>query len=66
MLGGNLKTQKHFKKINGIGFEFETHDICKLSMSKNNILINSDSYPRNLIDMKKYDDNYYLIKEMME
>lgn len=34
MLGGNLLSNKYFKKIIGIGFEFETHDICKLSMNK--------------------------------
>ena len=42
-LGGSLISDKTFKKILSIGYEFETHDITKLSLHKNkHSLINSD------------------------
>jgi hypothetical protein len=67
--GGGLRSDKIFKKILSIGYEFETADITKLSLHANKkTLINSDIAPRVLkerIDrnsMKKIDDNYFSVR----
>ena len=40
--GGSLLADKKFKKILSIGYEFETHDLTKLSLHQNKeSLINS-------------------------
>jgi len=68
-LGGSLISDKIFKKILSIGYEFETHDLAKLSLHSNKkYLINSDLTLRllkekmgmNSITVK--DDNYLSIR----
>lgn len=68
-LGGSLISDKTFKKILSIGYEFETHDITKLSLHKNkHSLINSDLTLRLLKDkmdvksITEVDDNYLLVR----
>ena len=68
-LGGSLISDKIFKKILSIGYEFETHDLAKLSLHSNKkSIINSDLTLRllkekmgmNSITVK--DDNYLSIR----
>jgi hypothetical protein len=68
-LGGSLISDKTFKKILSIGYEFETHDITKLSLHKNkHSLINSDLTLRLLKDkmdvksITEVDNNYLLVR----
>ena len=68
-LGGSLISDKTFKKILSIGYEFETHDITKLSLHKNkHSLINSDLTLRLLKEkmstksITEIDDNYLLVR----
>ena len=43
LIGGTLLADKTFKKILSIGYEFETHDLAKLSLHQNKkSLINSN------------------------
>uniref|UniRef100_A0A6C0JEJ1 Uncharacterized protein n=1 Tax=viral metagenome TaxID=1070528 RepID=A0A6C0JEJ1_9ZZZZ len=65
LLGGGLNSNKAFKKIISIGYEFETNGISKLSLHQNKkTLINSDLALRTLQDKidrksaKIIDDNY--------
>jgi hypothetical protein len=67
--GGSLISDKIFKKILSIGYEFETHDIAKLSLHSNKkYIINSDLTLRllkekmgmNSITVK--DDNYLSVR----
>jgi len=67
--GGSLISDKTFKKILSIGYEFETHDLAKLSLHSNKkSLINSDLTLRSLknkIDrnsVKIIDDNYLSVR----
>jgi hypothetical protein len=67
--GGGLNAHDIFKNILSIGFEFETHDLAKLSLHQNGkTLINSDISLRVVKtkmatgDIKIADDNYLLIK----
>jgi hypothetical protein len=67
--GGSLISDKTFKKILSIGYEFETHDIAKLSLHNNKkTLINSNLTLRILQDkkdkksVKTIDDNYLLVR----
>ena len=68
-LGGGLVSDKTFKKILSIGYEFETHDITKLSLHKNKkSLINSNLTLRLLGEkmgtgsIKEFDDNYLSVR----
>ena len=72
-LGGTLISDKIFKKILSIGYEFETHDLAKLSLHSNKkSLINSDLILRSLknkIDrnsVKVIDDNYLSVRIPIE
>ena len=65
--GGDLNKHESFKYILSIGYEFETHDLAKLSLLNDSILINSTITTR---DMKirllsnnatKIDNNNYQI-----
>lgn len=67
--GGGLNSHDVFKNILSIGFEFETHDLAKLSLHQNGrTLINSDISLRGIKeravtgDVKSVDDNYILVK----
>lgn len=69
LLGGTLLADKTFKKILSIGYEFETHDLAKLSLHQNKrFLINSTLNPRVLESklqtksIKEVDDNYFSVK----
>jgi len=69
LLGGTLLADKTFKKILSIGYEFETHDLAKLSLHKNKrFLINSTLNPRVLENklqtksIKEVDENYFSVK----
>lgn len=71
--GGSLISDKTFKKILSIGYEFETHDLAKLSLHSNKkSLINSDLVLRSLknkIDrnsVKVIDDNYLSVRIPIE
>lgn len=46
MFGGDLHENEIFSHILSIGFEFETHDLAKMSLQKDNILLNTDTVPR--------------------
>jgi hypothetical protein len=68
-IGGGLNPHEAFKNILSIGFEFETHDLAKLSLHQNGkTLINSDTTLRGIKkkivtgDVKTVDDNYLLVK----
>jgi len=67
--GGSLEKNDVFQKILSIGYEFETHDITKLSLHKNGTtLINSDLTLRLLKEkmdvnsVKIVDDNYLHVR----
>lgn len=67
--GGSLIPDKAFKKIISIGYEFETHDLSKLSLHSNKTsLINSSLSLRTLEDkleagsVKIIDDNYIEVR----
>ncbi len=61
--GGFYSENEVLKKIISIGYEFETHDLAKLSLSENERdLINSGITTRELKAHTKYDDNYYVIE----
>jgi hypothetical protein len=67
--GGSLKSHPTFEKILSIGYEFETHDLAKFSLHKNDrSLINSDLTLRLLQDkmkmnsVKVIDDNYLSVR----
>jgi hypothetical protein len=68
-VGGGLNPHEAFKNILSIGFEFETHDLAKLSLHQNGkTLINSDIALRVIKDkiatgeVKSVDDNYLLVQ----
>jgi len=68
-IGGGLNSHETFKNILSIGYEFETHDLAKLSLHKNGrTLINSDTSLRGIKertktgDVKSVDNNYLLVK----
>jgi len=68
-LGGGLVSDKTFKKILSIGYEFETHDITKLSLHENKkSLINSNLTLRILDEkirsgsIKVVDENYLSVR----
>jgi hypothetical protein len=67
--GGSLLADKTFKKILSIGYEFETHDLAKLSLHANKeSLINSDLTLRLLKEkmeersVKEVDANYLSVR----
>lgn len=67
--GGTIFSDAVFRKILSIGFEFETHDLAKLSLHKNKrYLINSDITLRILKEkkevgtVKEIDDNYLSVR----
>lgn len=67
--GGGLNSHDAYKNILSIGFEFETHDLAKLSLHQNGkTLINSDTTLRGIKkkiptgEVKAVDDNYLLVK----
>lgn len=67
--GGSLIPDKAFKKIISIGYEFETHDLSKLSLHSNKTsLINSSLSLRTLEDklergsIQIVDDNYIEVR----
>lgn len=67
--GGSLIPDKTFKKILSIGYEFETHDLAKLSLHSNKkSLINSQISLRVLEtkletgSVKEVDDNYISVR----
>jgi len=67
--GGSLISDKTFKKILSIGYEFETHDLAKLSLHSNKkTLINSQVSLRVLEDklktqsIKRVDENYISVR----
>ena len=67
--GGTIFSDAVFRKILSIGFEFETHDLAKLSLHKNNrYLINSDTTLRMLKEkkevgtIKEVDANYLSVR----
>jgi len=69
MKGGGLNPNNAYKNILSIGYEFETHDLAKLSLHQNGrTLINSDISLRGIKeravsgDVKSVDDNYLLVK----
>jgi hypothetical protein len=61
--GGALKENDLFKHIVSIGYEMETHDISKLSLQKDDVLINSDTTNNDKKNMKKIDDHYYELSD---
>jgi len=68
-LGGDLNKHESFKNILSIGYEFETHDLAKLSLS-DGVLINSAITSRGMSEKikdssatKSDDNNYELIDE---
>lgn len=69
MFGGDLGPSSVFSKIMSIGFEFETHDLAKLSLVQPNILINSSMTIRTMKQKQdaneatKIDDHMYEIIE---
>jgi hypothetical protein len=67
--GGTIFSDAVFRKILSIGFEFETHDLAKLSLHKNRrYLINSDMTLRGLKERKEagsvkdVDNNYISVR----
>ena len=67
--GGTIFSDAVFRKILSIGFEFETHDLAKLSLHKNKrYLINSDMTLRGLKERKEagsvkdVDNNYISVR----
>jgi hypothetical protein len=67
--GGDLNKHDSFKNILSIGYEFETHDLAKLSLS-DGVLVNSSITARGMTKKIKYssaskadDNNYELIDE---
>jgi hypothetical protein len=72
MLGGDLNRHDSFKYILSIGYEFETHDLAKLSLS-DDVLINSSNTARDMskkllqeVASKTDDNNYEIIDEIDE
>jgi hypothetical protein len=66
MFGGGLHKNEIYKHILSVGYEFETHDLCKLALQPDSMnLINTDTAPRILKQIKaeKKDDNYYKFKD---
>jgi hypothetical protein len=68
-IGGGLNSHDVYKKVLSIGFEFETHDLAKLSLHQNGkTLINSDISLREIKkraetgDVKSVGDNYISVK----
>jgi len=69
MLGGGLNSNDAFKHILSIGYEYETHDLAKLSLHKNGTtLINSDISLRAIKtrlttdEVVVMDDKYILVR----
>ena len=78
MQGGDLDSNNVYKYILSIGYEFETHDLAKLSLTTDNvleknekqgILVNSNNALRNMkekvdiMEATKLDDHYYEIMD---
>lgn len=62
--GGDISSHEIFKHILSIGYEFETHDLAKLSLQDDNVLVNSDTLVGDLkVKSVQIDDNYYEIIE---
>jgi len=57
--GGVIIESDVLKKIISIGFEFETHDIAKLSLEGDSYLINSGNNNEDLDEEKQKNDNYF-------
>ena len=69
MKGGDIRSNNIFSKILSIGYEFESHDLAKMSLTDNNVLVNSMLLPRSINELMKnhlatkLDNNRYLIND---
>ena len=68
MFGGDIENHPIYKKIISIGYEFETHDLSKLSLHSNghslinsNLALRSIPYLETMWKLMKYDDNSYAV-----
>lgn len=64
--GGIITESDVLKHIISIGYEFETHDLAKLSLYEDKYLINSANKTGDLVDELKFDDNYFLYEATLD
>lgn len=64
--GGIITESDVLKHIISIGYEFETHDLAKLSLHEDKYLINSANKTGDLVEDLKFDKNYFTYEATLD